>query len=57
MVTRLWNWIRSSRQRKAERIAADYGNLSKADKHVVETHRPMTGTWVEEQDFGGRPRT
>ena len=57
MITRVRSWIQGLRQRRRERIAADYGTLSKHDKHVVDARRPMSGTWTEEQDTGSRPGT
>ena len=60
MLRRLKNWVQASRARKHERVAADYGSLSKQEKREVERlHSEHTGLFpdMSDRDTGSRPGT
>jgi hypothetical protein len=60
MLTRLRNWVQASRERKRERVAADYGSLSKQEQEEVNRLRGEhsgAGTISPDRDFGSRPGT
>ena len=59
--TRLKNWVQASREHKRERVATDYGSLSKQEQEEVrrlrEEHTGIaTGTHAD-REFGSRPGT
>jgi hypothetical protein len=62
MLTRLKKWVQASRERKRERIAADYGSLSKQEQEEVrrlrQEHHPGMGADIApDRDFINRPGT
>jgi hypothetical protein len=61
MLTRLKNWVQASRERKRERVADDYGSLSKQEREHVkrlrDEHSGMATDVHPDRDFGSRPGT
>ena len=61
MLTRLKNWVQASRERKRERVAADYGSLSKQEqeelKRLREEHSGLGTDIHPDRDFGSRSGT
>ena len=58
MLTRLKNWVQARRERNRERVAHDYGSLSKQERREVARLRDEhTGFMPDDstRDFGSRP--
>lgn len=58
MLARLKNWVQAYRERKRERVAGDYGFLSKQEQEEVNRLRGEhsgVGTISPDRDFGSRP--
>jgi hypothetical protein len=61
MFARLKTWFGRTRQRKRERVAAEYGSLSKEEQREVqrlrEEHRGTFRDVSPDREFGNRPGT